>query len=92
MSPDNTPSRGSSPLHLLHKNRHNSSTNDVESVLNSPASYISETELSDYEGPPPTHFTDPHQQIPDQQGGQQNTNNAHHKGGDIQNDFSFSHG
>ncbi|XP_030466849.2 MLO protein homolog 1-like [Syzygium oleosum] len=92
MSPDNTPSRGSSPLHLLHKNRHNSSTNDVESVLNSPASYISETELSDYEGPPPTHFTDPHQQIPDQQGGQQNNNNAHHKGGDIQNDFSFSHG
>lgn len=92
MSPDNTPSRSSSPLHLLHKHKHNSSTNDLESVINSPSSYISETELSDYEGPPPAHFPDHHQQIPDQQGGQQNNNDARQKEGDIQNDFSFSHG
>ncbi|XP_048128985.1 MLO protein homolog 1-like [Rhodamnia argentea] len=94
MSPDQTPSRGSSPLHLLHKHNHNSSTNDLESVLNSPRSYTSETELSDYEGPPPpTHFPDHHhQQVPDQHGGRQDNNNGRHKGGDIQNDFSFSHG
>ncbi|CAK9156289.1 unnamed protein product [Ilex paraguariensis] len=48
-SGENTPSQGSSPLYLLHKNKHNSA--DIESDLNSPQAYRSETELSETEGP-----------------------------------------
>lgn len=47
-SGENTPSQSSSPLHLLHKYR--ASSTDIESVLNSPRSYQSDTELSEMEG------------------------------------------
>ncbi|KAJ4839035.1 hypothetical protein Tsubulata_018933 [Turnera subulata] len=51
-SPDNnTPSRGTSPIHLLHKFKHNST--DLESGANSPKGYYSETELQEIEGAPP---------------------------------------
>ncbi|KAF2312524.1 hypothetical protein GH714_034954 [Hevea brasiliensis] len=55
-SPDqiSTPSRGTSPMHLLHKYKSNNSV-DLESVLTSPrASNYSETELSETEGPSPS--------------------------------------
>ncbi|CAK7355511.1 unnamed protein product [Dovyalis caffra] len=58
MSPDNqssTPSKGTSPLHLLHKFKHNST--DLEgglSTCTSPRSFYSETELSEIEGAPPS--------------------------------------
>ena len=46
MSGENTPSQGSSPIYLLHK--YKSSTGvEGESVLNSPRSYLSDTELSE---------------------------------------------
>lgn len=51
LSGDNTPSIGSSPVHLLHKVKHNST--DIESFMNSSRSYQSDTDLSDYEGPSP---------------------------------------
>jgi mlo protein len=44
MSGENTPSHGSSPIHLLHK--YNINSNDIESALSSPRAYHSETELS----------------------------------------------
>ncbi|XP_057470318.1 MLO protein homolog 1-like [Actinidia eriantha] len=48
MSGENTPSHGSSPMHLLHK--YKSSTGvEGESVPNSPRSYLSDTELSETE-------------------------------------------
>lgn len=52
MSPENTPSRGSSPMHLLHNQKHRSNQSDLESVLNSPrsVSYQSDTDLSEMEG------------------------------------------
>ncbi|XP_050378122.1 MLO protein homolog 1-like isoform X2 [Argentina anserina] len=53
MSPENTPSRGSSPMHLLHNQKHRSNQSDLESVLNSPTSavsYQSDTDLSEMEG------------------------------------------
>lgn len=52
MSGENTPSRGSSPLHLLHNQKHRSNQSDLESVLNSPrsVSYQSDTDLSEMEG------------------------------------------
>ncbi|KAI3797086.1 hypothetical protein L1987_39777 [Smallanthus sonchifolius] len=46
-SPGNTPSGGSSPIHLLHKNNHRSST--LESEIDIPPS-PSDMELSDIEG------------------------------------------
>lgn len=52
MSGENTPSHGSSPIHLLHKYKTNSA--DIESSpdhLGSPRAYHSETELSEIEGP-----------------------------------------
>ncbi|PON33101.1 Mlo-related protein [Parasponia andersonii] len=52
MSGENTPSQGTSPLHLLHNHKHKSSTtpqSDIESVVNSPTSYQSDTDLSDIE-------------------------------------------
>lgn len=51
-SPENTPSRGSSPMQLLHKYKHNST--DLESGISSPRAYHSETELSEIEGAPPS--------------------------------------
>ncbi|OVA00651.1 Mlo-related protein [Macleaya cordata] len=51
ISGENTPSIGSSPVHLLHKQKYNS--NDIESVPNSPRSYQSETDLSENEAPTP---------------------------------------
>ncbi|KAK9928443.1 hypothetical protein M0R45_025579 [Rubus argutus] len=52
ISGENTPSRGSSPLHLLHNQKHRSNQSDLESVLNSPrsVSYQSDTDLSEMEG------------------------------------------
>ncbi|BBN68340.1 Seven transmembrane MLO family protein, partial [Prunus dulcis] len=52
VSGENTPSQGSSPLHLLHNQKHKSNQSDLESVLNSPrsVSYQSDTDLSEMEG------------------------------------------
>lgn len=51
MSRENTPSHGWSPVHLLHSHRPHKNSVDIESVLNSPRSYHSETELSETEDP-----------------------------------------
>ncbi|KAE8654095.1 MLO protein-like protein 1 [Hibiscus syriacus] len=66
MSGDTTPSRGASPLHLLHNHKHRSTAGDqTDGVLNSPThsnySYPSDTEISDIEAfsPPPRHATPP---------------------------------
>ncbi|KAJ6336457.1 hypothetical protein OIU78_012952 [Salix suchowensis] len=50
MSVNSPPSRGTSPIHLLHK--HRPGQPDVESVISSAMSYASDTELSELEGPP----------------------------------------
>eukprot|EP00257_Ricinus_communis_P015511 XP_015573442.1 MLO protein homolog 1 [Ricinus communis] len=42
-----TPSQGASPIHLLHGHKYRSSQTDIESVLNSPRSYLSDTDLSE---------------------------------------------
>ncbi|KAL5705997.1 MLO protein 1 [Ranunculus cassubicifolius] len=70
MSGENTPSHGSSPIHLLHKHR----SNDIESVMNSPMSYQSDTDLSDTEPITPVSHN-----IHDAR-----RNESHHK-----DDFSF---
>ncbi|KAJ6916588.1 hypothetical protein NC652_019103 [Populus alba x Populus x berolinensis] len=50
-----TPSRGTSPLHLLHKFKHNSTDNDGGlSTCTSPRSCYFETELSEIEGAAPS--------------------------------------
>ena len=50
MSGGNTPTQGSSPIHLLHLHKYKSSTGvEGESVPNSPRSYLSDTELSETE-------------------------------------------
>ncbi|KAK2988208.1 hypothetical protein RJ640_020690 [Escallonia rubra] len=52
ISGENTPSHGSSPLHLLHNHKHKASEAECESVPNSPmANYQSDIELSDLEAP-----------------------------------------
>ncbi|KAF6154305.1 hypothetical protein GIB67_026761 [Kingdonia uniflora] len=51
MSGESTPNIGSSPIHLLHK--YKSNTGDIESILNSPRSYQSETDFSEPEPPTP---------------------------------------
>uniref|UniRef100_A0A7N2QYI8 MLO-like protein n=1 Tax=Quercus lobata TaxID=97700 RepID=A0A7N2QYI8_QUELO len=48
MSGENTPSRGTSPIHLLHK--HQSNKSDFEADLYSPKSYQSDTDLPEIEG------------------------------------------
>ncbi|TKY75351.1 MLO protein-like 1 [Spatholobus suberectus] len=48
MSGETTPSQGTSPLHLLHKSK--PSHMDMDSVLYSPRSYQSDTDLSETEG------------------------------------------
>lgn len=48
MSGETTPSQGTSPLHLLHK--YKPSHTDTDSVLYSPRSYQSDTDLSETEG------------------------------------------
>lgn len=51
MSPEHTPSRGSSPIHLLHSQKNRSSTAESEiDIPPSPKAYTSDTELSDMEG------------------------------------------
>ncbi|PWA95508.1 MLO-like protein [Artemisia annua] len=51
MSTENTPSRGSSPVHLLQNYKHRSSTAESEiDIPPSPRAYTSETELSDTDG------------------------------------------
>lgn len=51
MSPERTPSHNTSPVHLLHSQRHRSSTAESEiDIPPSPRAYTSETELSDMEG------------------------------------------
>jgi mlo protein len=52
LSVESTPSRGTSPLHLLHKHRP-SSKSDPEGVLSSPRSYQSDIDLSEIEGSTP---------------------------------------
>lgn len=47
-STENTPSRGSSPLHLLHKYQSNA-MDQSESIPNTPLSYQSDIDLSDLE-------------------------------------------
>ncbi|KAJ9541945.1 hypothetical protein OSB04_028451 [Centaurea solstitialis] len=50
MSMENTPSRGSSPIHLLHNNKHRSSMAESEiDIPSSPTAFPSETELSESE-------------------------------------------
>ncbi|XP_015934113.1 MLO protein homolog 1-like isoform X1 [Arachis duranensis] len=49
MSGETTPSQGTSPIHLLHKYKPSSDHTDTESVLYSPRSYPSDTELSETE-------------------------------------------
>jgi len=49
MSGENTPSRGTSPLHLLHKCRP-SNKSDIEGAFSSPRSYHSDADLSEIEG------------------------------------------
>ena len=61
VSGENTPSHGSSPLHLLHNHKYKSSTNEGESVPSSPKSYQSETDLSEIEGSSHHHMH--HQRI-----------------------------
>ena len=51
MSGENTPSPGTSPIHLLHK--HQSNKSDFEADLYSPKSYQSDTDLSEIEGSTP---------------------------------------
>ncbi|KAK1274488.1 hypothetical protein QJS04_geneDACA009796 [Acorus gramineus] len=72
MSGDTTPSRGTSPVHLLHKFKANSAAADVESIPNSPSHYASDNEISEMEAPtfaprgdveagrvpPPSHYRD----------------------------------
>ncbi|KAF5960844.1 hypothetical protein HYC85_002053 [Camellia sinensis] len=50
-SVDATPSRGSSPIHLLHKFRNKKSSPDTESIIvnSPPKAYYSETEISEVE-------------------------------------------
>ncbi|XP_061372795.1 MLO protein homolog 1-like [Gastrolobium bilobum] len=48
MSGETTPSQGTSPMHLLHK--YKPSHSNSESVINSPRSYQSDTDLSETEG------------------------------------------
>lgn len=58
MSGENTPSQGTSPLHLLHSHKHRSNQSDLESALNSPArSYQSDTDLSDIDQDHPSPST-----------------------------------
>ncbi|KAF5747253.1 MLO protein 1-like [Tripterygium wilfordii] len=45
MSGETTPSRGASPVHLLHNYKYKSNQADIESVGNSPVSYQSDPEL-----------------------------------------------
>ncbi|XP_022008584.1 MLO-like protein 2 isoform X1 [Helianthus annuus] len=59
-SPENTPSRGSSPMHLLHNNKHRSSMLESEiDIPPSPRAYLSETEVSDTEGSHHVHDNHP---------------------------------
>lgn len=51
MSGENTPSRGTSPIHLLHKHQTNKS--DFEADRYSPKSYQSDIDLSEVEGSTP---------------------------------------
>ncbi|GMJ02794.1 MILDEW RESISTANCE LOCUS O 12 [Hibiscus trionum] len=75
MSCDTTPSRGTSPMHLLHSHKHRSTTGDqTDGIFNSPThstySYPSDTEISDIEAsPPPRHVTPPvdHHRLQQQQ-------------------------
>uniref|UniRef100_A0A1D1XEP3 MLO-like protein n=1 Tax=Anthurium amnicola TaxID=1678845 RepID=A0A1D1XEP3_9ARAE len=57
LSGGETPSQGSSPIHLLHKYKSNST--DVESVMNSPRYCQSDNDVSEMETPPFTKFQDP---------------------------------
>lgn len=58
MSGENTPSHGTSPLHLLHNHKFRSNQSDLESALNSPArSYQSDTDLSDIDQDHPSPST-----------------------------------
>ncbi|XP_029128021.1 MLO protein homolog 1 [Cajanus cajan] len=49
-SGETTPSHGTSPLHLLHKSKPSHSHIEMDSVLYSPRSYQSDTDLSETEG------------------------------------------
>lgn len=92
MSSETTPSRGTSPLHLLHSHKNRSNQYDLESVLNSPTrSYQSDTDLSDIEqdhASPSTSTTDsslpPPIPIPHHQFILRNDHHEPHSG-----DFSF---
>ncbi|KAK9164890.1 hypothetical protein Scep_000081 [Stephania cephalantha] len=80
MSGENTPSIGSSPVHLLHK--YKTTSVDIESVPNSPRSYQSETDLSETELPSPVAA--PHDRLPRRQENQNVDADQIHNG-----DFSF---
>ncbi|CAA3025117.1 MLO homolog 1-like [Olea europaea subsp. europaea] len=49
MSGETTPSQGFSPIHLLHNHKNRSNASDIESIPNSPTSYLSDTEISELE-------------------------------------------
>ncbi|KAK9164741.1 hypothetical protein Syun_005643 [Stephania yunnanensis] len=80
MSGENTPSIGSSPVHLLHK--YKTTSVDIESVPNSPRSYQSETDLSETELPSPVAAR--HDRLPRRQENQNADADQIHNG-----DFSF---
>ncbi|OMP09270.1 Mlo-related protein [Corchorus olitorius] len=88
MSGENTPSRGTSPLHLLHSHRQKSS--DLpDSVMNSPASnysYTSDNDLSDLEGFVFNHAPPQLQQSTSSTGIE---NQNHRRSTDHNIDFSF---
>ncbi|XP_077246343.1 protein MLO-like [Tasmannia lanceolata] len=74
MSGETTPSQGSSPLYLLHKHRA-----DIESIPNSPRSYLSDNDMSDVETP--STSTHNNQEI--------KIHNQSTRDGDASGDFSF---
>ncbi|KAJ0026473.1 hypothetical protein Pint_09197 [Pistacia integerrima] len=87
LSGENTPSIGSSPIHLLHnfKNRSSQPHVDIESVVTSPMSYPSDTELSEIEG-----SSHNNRHIVEEEEQQQEDHRLKRNDGELHNrDFSF---
>ncbi|XP_041020560.1 MLO protein homolog 1-like [Juglans microcarpa x Juglans regia] len=84
VSGENTPSHGSSPIHLLHKYKTNSADIESPDHLGSPRAYHSETELSEIEGPTRLSSDDIHEPRRHNNPGINHVNEAHNYG-----DFSF---
>ncbi|XP_031270072.1 MLO protein homolog 1-like [Pistacia vera] len=87
LSGENTPSIGSSPIHLLHnyKNRSSQPDVDIESVVTTPMSYPSDTELSEIEG-----SSHNNRHIVEEEEQQQEDHRLKRNDGELHNrDFSF---